>query len=647
MFKRLLIANRGEIACRIIKTARRLGIKSIVPYSEADEDAKHVRLADEAYFLGPAQPAQSYLNIPAILNLAKHYHIEAIHPGYGFLAENAAFASAVREAGFVFVGPPPDVIALMGDKLKAKKAAQEAGVTTLPGTDEALKDLDTALLAAREIGYPVLLKAAAGGGGKGMRVCRSEEELRDSMSSTIREAEKSFKDGRIFLEKYIERSRHIEVQVLGDSFGSLFILGERDCSLQRRHQKILEEAPAVHLSDKTRQALYEDARHLASHVGYTSAGTIEFIMDAQENFYFLEMNTRLQVEHPVTEMVWGIDLVEQMLRIAAGEKLNLQGLKSKGHAIEVRLCAEDPDLDFLPSVGRITRYSIPEEEKIFRLDSGVEAGDEVSVFYDSLLAKAISWGRTREEALETLQNKLNQIVIRGLTHNGSFLQRLLKWPEVLSGHLHTGLLSEKKRLKEAPLSEELKDAFLGVVLDCYARSDGKNQDSRELSVQWGESIIPLHFERLGEEVSLELEGRPLFVKRRRFESPLLWEGEVNGVFYIFQVEKRGLVWRVSGWGWDARLRIYQNHMVPYLPFMAKHALDQEHHFLLSPMPGKLIELDLEEGQKVKYGQRIAVIEAMKMENILRAPFEGTVLSIHVRQGETLSAHQRIAEIASS
>lgn len=641
MFRRLFIANRGEIACRIIKTARNLGIQSIVPYSEADEDARHVRLADEAYFLGPSQPSQSYLNISAILDLAKKYHVEAIHPGYGFLAENPVFARAVGEAGLIFVGPSPEVIALMGDKLAAKKAAREAGVTILPGTDEALKDLDTALRFARDIGYPVLLKAAAGGGGKGMRICRSEEELREFMNATIREAEKSFQDGRIFLEKYIECSRHIEVQVLSDSFGSLFILGERDCSIQRRHQKILEETPAPHLSDKTRQALHEQARHLASHVGYTSAGTIEFIMDSQENFYFLEMNTRLQVEHPVTEKVWGIDLVEQMLRIAAGEKLALKNVKPEGHAVEVRLCAEDPDLDFLPSVGRITRYSVPEEGKSFRLDSGVEVGDEISVFYDSLLAKGISWGKTRQEALEVLQDKMDQVVLRGLTHNISFLQGLLRWPEVLSGRLHTALLSEKKGREEEPLSGEVKDAFLGVVLDCYARSDEKNQ---EVSVQWDDEIIPVRFQRWETGVSIELKGRTFLVKRKSFEHSLLWQGIVNNVFYTLQVEKRGFLWRISGRGREARLRLYQSHVVPYLPLMAKHALDRKHHLLLSPMPGRLIELDLEEGQKVKYGQRVAVIEAMKMENILRAPFEGTVLSLHVRTGETLTAHQKIAEI---
>jgi propionyl-CoA carboxylase alpha chain len=659
MFRKILIANRGEIACRVIKTARRMGIATVAVYSQADRDALHVRLADEAVLLGPSPPAESYLAADRILAACRETGAEAVHPGYGFLSENAAFARRVAEAGIVFIGPEAEAIELMGDKIISKELAKKAGVSTIPGSAGAVESAEEAVAAAKEIGYPVMLKASSGGGGKGMRVVRNDAECLESFTRVVSEAKSSFGDSRILLEKYINNPRHIEIQILADSHGQVIHLGERECSLQRRHQKVIEEAPSTFIDEETREAMGEQAVTLARAVGYRSAGTVEFVVDDRRQFYFLEMNTRLQVEHPVTELITGLDLVEQMILIAAGEKLALaqEDVAPSGWAIEARIYAEDPFRNFLPSAGRLVRFVPPQENRFVRVDTGVFEGGEVSIFYDPMIAKLITFGATREEAGEHLRQALDEFTIRGIEHNTSLLSALITHPRFIEGDFTTSFIAEEYPggFHPADVPHEDPEVMAAVAASIHRRHLDRN---RQISGQ-----LPGHERQVGDHWVLLLDrtqydvkvlpvegghdvvlgGRILAVRSDwRFGLPL-FRGTVNSRSLSVQVERRDLRYRLTHSGSQVDTLLLSPRAAELYAYMPeKKSRDQSTH-LLSPMPGLLLSVDVEPGQKVKAGEKLAVIEAMKMENTLYADHEATVAAVLVATGDSLSVNQPIIE----
>ncbi len=659
MFRKILIANRGEIACRVIKTARRMGIATVAVYSQADRDALHVRLADEAVLLGPSPPAESYLAADRILAACRETGAEAVHPGYGFLSENAAFARRVAEAGIVFIGPEAEAIELMGDKIISKELAKKAGVSTIPGSAGAVESAEEAVAAAKEIGYPVMLKASSGGGGKGMRVVRNDAECLESFTRVVSEAKSSFGDSRILLEKYINNPRHIEIQILADSHGQVIHLGERECSLQRRHQKVIEEAPSTFIDEETREAMGEQAVTLARAVGYRSAGTVEFVVDDRRQFYFLEMNTRLQVEHPVTELITGLDLVEQMILIAAGEKLALaqEDVTPSGWAIEARIYAEDPFRNFLPSAGRLVRFVPPQENRFVRVDTGVFEGGEVSIFYDPMIAKLITFGATREEAGEHLRQALDEFTIRGIEHNTSLLSALITHPRFIEGDFTTSFIAEEYPggFHPADVPHEDPEVMAAVAASIHRRHLDRN---RQISGQ-----LPGHERQVGDHWVLLLDrtqydvkvlpvegghdvvlgGRILAVRSDwRFGLPL-FRGTVNSRSLSVQVERRDLRYRLTHSGSQVDTLLLSPRAAELYAYMPeKKSRDQSTH-LLSPMPGLLLSVDVEPGQKVKAGEKLAVIEAMKMENTLYADHEATVAAVLVATGDSLSVNQPIIE----
>ena len=667
MFSKILIANRGEIACRVIRTARAMGIKTVAVYSEADADALHVREADEAVPIGPAPAAQSYLVIDRILAAIERTGAEAVHPGYGFLSENRAFAEALERIDVRFIGPGPQAIAAMGDKIESKKLAQAAGVSTVPGYLGVIRDADEAVTIAREIGYPVMIKASAGGGGKGMRVAASDEAVRDGFRGATNEARASFADERVFIEKFIEEPRHIEIQVLADAHGNVVHLGERECSIQRRHQKVIEEAPSPFLDAATRAAMGAQAVALARAVDYRSAGTVEFIVDANRDFYFLEMNTRLQVEHPVTEMVTGLDLVEQMIRVAAGERLTIaqEDVALKGWALEARVYAEDPVRNFLPSTGRLTRYREP-AGPLVRVDSGVYEGAEISVFYDPMIAKLITCGDSRDQAIATMRAALDSFYIRGVGHNLSFLAAVLRHPRFAEGRLSTSFIAE-----------EFPDGFTGAALDSdetrqlvavaatihhqyqarEARISGQLQPARRT----GPGDVPAAPPRdwvvmLGRDdrhrvtVSETVGGHAVddgeihheLVSDWRVGEPL-YQGSIDGRTVSVQVDRQGIGYRLSFAGADVDLRVLHPRAAELAALMPVKQPPDLSKFLLSPMPGLLASLAVSEGDEVKAGQELAVVEAMKMENLLRAERDGRVAVLHAMPGDSLAVDQAIIE----
>ena len=654
MFKKILIANRGEIACRVIATAKRMGIKTVAVYSDADAEALHVRQADEAVRIGPPKAAESYLDIARIVAACKETGAEAVHPGYGFLSENEDFAAAIEAAGIVFIGPPPAAIASLGDKIAAKKIAQQAGVSTVPGHLDTAADADQAIAAAREIGYPVMIKAAAGGGGKGMRVAGSDTELREGFRLAASEAQSAFGDGRVFIEKYIASPRHIEIQIIADAHGNAIHFGERECSIQRRHQKVIEEAPSPFLDDKTRAAMGTQAVALAKAAGYRSAGTVEFIVDQKRKFYFLEMNTRLQVEHPVTELVTGYDLVELMIRIAAGEKLHLaqKDVKLSGSAIEVRLYAEDPRRNFLPSVGRLTRYLPPRGDGI-RIDSGVEEGAEISIYYDPMIAKLIGSGATRAEATARLAGALDAFVIRGVSHNIGLLAAAIARPKFREGKLSTDFIAEEfpGGFKGETLPPEIAAQAVAVVAAAQriaterdAAIAGAAIPERWVVVQ-GESRYPARLTRRNESIIVAGYTASQEVTTDWQPGDALFRGTVDGIATIFQIERAGIGWRLERGGAVLELKVLPPAAAEALARMpAKQAPDLSQH-LLSPMPGLLVSLAVAEGQEVKAGEELAVIEAMKMENVLRAERDGTIKKLRARPGDSLAIDQIILEFA--
>jgi len=659
VFSKILIANRGEIACRVIRTARRMGIRSVAVYSEADSGALHVRMADESVAIGPARATDSYLNIDAILAAAQKTGAEAVHPGYGFLSENPLFVEALGAAGLAFIGPPAKAIAAMGDKLEAKRLAEAAGVSIVPGHGQALGSSDEAARIAHRLGYPVMLKAAAGGGGKGMRLVRAEAELKDSLRAAASEARSSFGDDRVMIEKAIRHPRHIEVQVLADQHGNAIHLGERECSIQRRHQKVIEEAPSPLIDKKTRAAMGAQAVALIKAVGYASAGTVEFIVDEVPNFYFMEMNTRLQVEHPVTELVTGIDLVEEMIRIAAGERLRLaqKDVRLSGVAIEARVYAEDPSREFLPSTGRLVRYREPEPSERVRVDSGVREGDQVSVYYDPMLAKVIARGKDRAEAIATLGAALDSFIVRGVAHNIRFLSAVVRHPRFAAGRISTDFIAEA--FPDGFLGAELAPESL-VRLLASAAFIHRRVAERDLTIGGRMPSIPtgpasdwvvrvdgvdhaVSAAPAGEGYAVVIDGAAHRVEGAWRPGDLLFRGKVDGDPLAVEVERVGPGWRLAHGGAERRLLVLSPRAAELARLMPEKAPPDLSRFLLSPMPGLLVSMAVTPGQEVRAGEELAIVEAMKMENVLRAERDGRVRAIHAAPGDSLAVDQAILE----
>jgi propionyl-CoA carboxylase alpha chain len=659
VFKKVLIANRGEIACRIIRTARRMGLRTVAVFSQADRHAPHVQMADESVLIGPPPAAQSYLDVERIVRACIDTGAEAVHPGYGFLSESPAFAQRLTDAGVTFIGPSPEAMRRLGDKIAAKRLAQDAGVSTVPGHAGELHFADQAIDAARQLGYPVMLKASAGGGGKGMRIVRDDADCRLAYESAGREATANFGDGRLLIEKYIDEPRHIEIQVLGDKHGAVVSLGERECSLQRRHQKVIEEAPSMFVDADMRREMGRQAVALAREVNYSSAGTVEFIVDAARNFYFLEMNTRLQVEHPVTELVTGLDLVELMIRIAAGDPLPISdgNLPLMGWAIEARVYAEDPMRGFLPAIGRLERCTPPAPAEGVRVDMGVEEGGEVSTFYDPMIAKVIGYGASRESARRRLMSALNEFCIRGVAHNISFLGALLAHPRFVSGRLSTNLISEEYPEGFHPQDAVHDDPALLVTVAAVIHRRYRDRAAQitgqmpgyepRVESEWVVTMEGRHYpvtvEPAGDGYTVVHEGRQSLVRTCwQFGQPL-FRGEIDGSAVCVQVERRNLVYRLIHWGCEVDVTVLSARAAELLARMpVKHPPDRS-SFVLSPMPGLLVRLAVQVGDDVKSGQEVAIVEAMKMENLLRSEKDGRVKQVFAEVGDTLSVDQPILE----
>jgi propionyl-CoA carboxylase alpha subunit len=683
MFTKILIANRGEIACRVIKTARKMGIKTVAVYSDADRDARHVELADEAVHIGAAPSRESYLQADRIIAACKQTGAQAVHPGYGFLSENEVFARRVEEEGITFIGPKHYSIAAMGDKIASKKLALEAKVNTIPGFNEAIESPTQAVEIAKGIGYPVMIKASAGGGGKGLRVAYNDKETFEGFTSCRNEALSSFGDDRVFIEKYVEEPRHIEIQVIGDSYGNVVYLNERECSIQRRHQKVIEEAPSPFISDATRKAMGEQACALAKAVKYQSAGTVEFVVGKDQSFYFLEMNTRLQVEHPVTESITGVDLVELMLRVAAGEKLPLEqaDVQRKGWAIECRINAEDPFRNFLPSTGRLVRFQPPKEtmwasdtEHLFgvRVDTGVQDGGEIPMYYDSMIAKLVVHGPDRKDAIAKMREALNEFVIRGISSNIPFQAALLAHPKFVSGDFNTGFIAE--HYAKGFVAEDVphEDPDFLVALAAYVnrrtlqRAAGITGQMPGHEFTVGEDFVVVVLDAAGQhrrqaatvsDFEAQSGSSAVAIGGKRYEiCSNQWHlggtrirGTVNGAPFMAQVErgvgKNPLAIRImhNGTRLDALVltpRAAELHAL--MPYKAPPDMSR---YVLSPMPGLLVQVAVQPGQKVQAGERVAVIEAMKMENVLFAAADGVVLNVLADKGESLVVDQPIVEFA--
>ncbi|UWR34388.1 acetyl/propionyl/methylcrotonyl-CoA carboxylase subunit alpha [Sulfitobacter sp. W027] len=679
MFDKILIANRGEIACRVIKTAKKMGLTTVAIYSDADANALHVEMADEAIHIGPPPANQSYIVIDRVMEAVKKSGAQAVHPGYGFLSENSKFAEALDAIGVAFVGPPVGAIEKMGDKITSKKIAQEAGVSTVPGYMGLIEDADEAVKISNEIGYPVMLKASAGGGGKGMRIAWNDEEAREGFQSSKNEAANSFGDDRIFIEKFVTQPRHIEIQVLCDAHGNGIYLGERECSIQRRNQKVVEEAPSPFLDEATRKAMGEQAVALAQAVGYTSAGTVEFIVDGDKNFYFLEMNTRLQVEHPVTELITGVDLVEQMIRVANGEKLSItqDDVTLTGWAIENRLYAEDPYRGFLPSIGRLTRYRPPQEvaagplldqgtwqgdapagDMAVRNDTGVYEGGEISMYYDPMIAKLCTWAPTRAEAIEKMRVALDSFEVEGIGHNLPFLSAVMDHPKFISGEMTTAFIAE-----------EYPEGFEGVTLPegelrriaaaCAAmhrvgeirraRVSGRmDNHERKVGSDWNVKLQGENFDVVtkadpeGATVVFS-DGVEMRVSGDWTPGDQLAEMTVDGAPLVLKVGKISGGFRIRTRGADLKVHVRTPRQAELAALMPEKLPPDTSKMLLCPMPGLVVKLDVEVGDEVQEGQALCTIEAMKMENILRAEKKGVVSKVNAGAGDSLAVDDVIME----
>jgi propionyl-CoA carboxylase alpha chain len=658
MFEKILIANRGEIACRVMRTAQRMGIRTVAVYSDADKDALHVKMADEAVHIGASPSAQSYLVMERIIQACKDTGAQAVHPGYGFLSENSTFCEALEKEGIAFIGPATYAINSMGDKITSKRLAEKAGVNVIPGYTDVVKDSAQAVEIANGIGYPVMLKASAGGGGKGMRVAWNEAECRDGFERASNEARSSFGDERVFIEKFIEEPRHIEIQVMADTHGNVIYLGERECSIQRRHQKVIEEAPSPFLDEKTRKAMGEQAVKLAKAVDYRSAGTVEFIVDAQRNFYFLEMNTRLQVEHPVTEYVTGQDLVELMIRVADGEALPLQqeDVRLSGWAIESRVYAEDPFRNFLPSIGRLVHYRPPEGENV-RVDTGVYEGGEVSMFYDPMIAKLVTYGSDRAEAIARMREALDAYYIRGVRHNISFLNALMAHPRFAEGRLTTNFIAEEYPdgfdANCVPQDDPARSIVVAAMvhrsyLDRAAYISGQLPSlEREVGDDW---VVIVNGEHHAVTASLVDGNCQVEYNGQNYQVASDWElGQpllhctINGKRACFQVEREGIWLNLYHSGNQTRAMVVTPRAAEMHSFMLEKEAPDLSRYLLSPMPGLLVKVSVQEGEEIKAGTELVVIEAMKMENVLRAEQDAVVSKINAVVGDSLTVDQVIME----
>ncbi|MGL5168640.1 MAG: acetyl-CoA carboxylase biotin carboxylase subunit [Afipia sp.] len=671
MFKKILIANRGEIACRVIKTARRMGIKTVAVYSEADRDALHVEMADEAVFIGPPQAAESYLVMEKIVEACRQTGAEAVHPGYGFLSEREAFPRALEAAGIVFIGPNPGAIAAMGDKIESKKAAAKAKVSTVPGHLGVIENDAHAVKIADEIGYPVMIKASAGGGGKGMRIAHSKSEVAEGFNLAKAEAKSSFGDDRVFIEKFIVDPRHIEIQILGDKHGNVIYLGERECSIQRRNQKVIEEAPSPLLDEATRRKMGEQAVALAKAVNYDSAGTVEFVAGQDKSFFFLEMNTRLQVEHPVTELITGIDLVEQMIRSAAGEKLALaqKDVTLTGWAVESRVYAEDPFRNFLPSIGRLVKYRPPAESKVgditVRNDTGVQEGGEISIYYDPMIAKLVTHAPSRAAAIEAQSNALDAFYVDGIRHNIPFLSALMNHPRWREGNFSTGFIAEEFPKGFGPRTPEGETAHriaaVAAAVD-HILGERKRQISGQLNgravsrerrraVWLDRNEVPLEVARDGEGIVVRLIGadghlgQPVTLLSHWKPGDPVWQGSIAGHPIAVQVRSIPNGFRLAYQGYELPVQVFTETEATAARLMPVNSAADTGKKVLCPMPGLVVSIAVTEGQDVKAGETLAVIEAMKMQNVLRAERDGVVKKIAATPGATLAVDALILEFA--
>ena len=664
MFKKILIANRGEIACRVIKTAKQMGIKTVAVYSEADKESVHVRMADEAVYIGPAEANKSYIVIDKILEAIRKTKADAVHPGYGFLSENKLFAQALEKDNITFIGPSPKAIEAMGDKITSKKLAKKAGVSTVPGYLGEIGNEEEAVKISNEIGYPVMIKASAGGGGKGMRVAWNDLEAKEGFNSSKNEAASSFGDDRIFIEKFITQPRHIEIQLLADKYGNIIYLNERECSIQRRNQKVIEEAPSLFLDEKTRKEMGQQSCALAKAVSYSSAGTVEFIVDSNKKFYFLEMNTRLQVEHPVTELITGVDLVEQMIRIAWGEKLTIEqkDVTINGWAIESRIYAEDPYRNFLPSIGRLVKYRPPseksEDEIVIRNDTGVCEGGEISIYYDPMIAKLCSWAKSRDKAIKIMENSLNEFELEGIGHNIPFLSAVMQHDRFLKGDITTAFIDE-----------EYPDGFLGVNLEkdmlkyiaaaCSAmyrvaeirrtRISGRmDNHTRTVGSNWVISLsghdffIDLNADKSGSTVIFS-DGSSFRVESSWRPGDTIAHVNINETLVSIKVDKIPSGFRVRHNGADLKVLIRNERQFQLSKYMLEKIAPDMSKFLLCPMPGMLVSVNVSVGEEVQEGQSLCVVEAMKMENVLRAEKKGIIKSINTEPGMSLAVDETIIE----
>lgn len=664
MFNKILIANRGEIACRVIKTAKQMGIKTVAVFSDADRNALHVQMADEAVNIGPPPANQSYIDIKKVISAVKKTNAQAVHPGYGFLSENAKFAQSLSDIGVTFIGPPENAIESMGDKITSKKIAQEAGVNTVPGYMGVIKDEDEALSISEKIGYPVMIKASAGGGGKGMRIAWNDSEVKEGFQSSKNEAASSFGDDRIFIEKFVTQPRHIEIQVLADTKGNCIYLGERECSIQRRNQKVVEEAPSSFLDEKTRRKMGEQACNLAKAVGYSSAGTVEFIVDKDKNFYFLEMNTRLQVEHPVTELITGIDLVEQMILVAAGKPLSItqKDIKLTGWAIESRLYAEDPYRNFLPSIGRLTRYRPPAEIKdkhsIVRNDTGVYEGGEISMYYDPMIAKLCTWAPDRAKAIEQMRIALDRFEVEGIGHNLPFLSAVMDHKKFISGKITTAFIAEE--YSEGFTGVDLNDDKIKDLAACAAAMN-RVAEIRRTKIS---GRMDNHERRVGDDWVVQIAGKVFLVNvlADTAGANVIFEDEtsirISGDWLpgkklanmtagnknlVIKINKVTGGFRMRTRGADLKVLVRTPRQAELSKHMQEKLPPDTSKMLLCPMPGLIVKIDVEIGQEVQEGQPLCTVEAMKMENILRAERKGVVAKINSSVGDSLAVDDIILE----
>ena len=664
MFNKILIANRGEIACRVIKTAKQMGIKTVAVFSDADRNALHVQMADEAVNIGPPPANQSYIDIDKVISAVKKTNAQAVHPGYGFLSENAKFAKSLSDIGVTFIGPPENAIESMGDKITSKKIAQEAGVNTVPGYMGVIKDEDEALSISEKIGYPVMIKASAGGGGKGMRIAWNDSEVKEGFQSSKNEAASSFGDDRIFIEKFVTQPRHIEIQVLADTKGNCIYLGERECSIQRRNQKVVEEAPSSFLDEKTRRKMGEQACNLAKAVGYSSAGTVEFIVDKDKNFYFLEMNTRLQVEHPVTELITGIDLVEQMILVATGKPLSItqKDIKLTGWAIESRLYAEDPYRNFLPSIGRLTRYRPPAEIKdkhsIVRNDTGVYEGGEISMYYDPMIAKLCTWAPDRAKAIEQMRIALDRFEVEGIGHNLPFLSAVMDHKKFISGKITTAFIAEE--YSEGFNGVDLNDDEIKDLAACAAAMN-RVAEIRRTKIS---GRMDNHERRVGDDWVVQIAGKMFLVNvlADTAGANVIFEDEksirISGDWLpgkklanmtagdknlVIKINKITGGFRMRTRGADLKVLVRTPRQAELSKHMQEKLPPDTSKMLLCPMPGLLVKIDVEIGQEVQEGQPLCTVEAMKMENILRAERKGVVAKINSSVGDSLAVDDIILE----